>query len=125
MQKYFQNQQLVIISFIVLLFVISSIWLFYISDKFMNPDYNTDWWVLYFEDPKSQSLNFTIENHSSKNNFHWEVLEKKNKLQEGDVQLSKGNKKDISIDIPPKSDKKITVRISADNIETKEIYKNY
>jgi len=90
----------------------------------MNPDYKTDWWAVYFENPQDQSLNFTIENHSSKNNFHWEITGGQNKLQEGDILVSKGNKKNIPVDFQTEDNKKVIIRVSTDNNEAKEIYKN-
>lgn len=102
----------------------SSAWLFFISAKYMNPDYKTDWWAVYFENPQDQSLNFTIENHSSKNNFHWEITGGQNKLQEGDILVSKGNKKNIPVDFQTEDNKKVIIRVSTDNNEAKEIYKN-
>lgn len=117
------NSQKLIILSLFLFFVSGSFWLFFVSAKYLNPDYNSDWWAVYFENPQSQNFNFTIENHSAKNNFHWEVTTEQNKLQEGDAQVEKGKKKTIPIDLEVKDSEKITIRVSVDN-ETREIYKN-
>jgi hypothetical protein len=123
MLKNLGSQKLIILS-VIIFFILSSIWLFFISAKYMNPDYNSDWWALHFADPKDQSLNFTIENHSLKNNFHWEITDGTKNIEIGDVEIFKSQKKNIPIDIQNVSDKKIIIRVSTDNNEVKEIYKN-
>lgn len=117
-----------IIIFITILFIASSFWLFYQSDKQTNPDLNKNWWAVYFVDPKSDNLNFIIENHSDKNDFHWEILADKNKVKEDNIKIEKGAQSELNSDSELSSDefknKKITVDISSGD-EKKEIYKNF
>lgn len=117
------SQKLVIIS-IVSFFVLSSFWLFLTSKKYMNPDHNSDWWSIYFENPKNQDLTFVIENHSLKNAFQWKVFDKEIVVREGSVEIPKGETKKISVDFQAEINEKIIVRVSADN-EIKEIYRNF
>lgn len=83
-------------------------------------------WALYFSEPKSDSLNFTIENHSQKNNFRWEASGG-NKKMEGSLEIKKGSSAEITLSkiTLSKSDfdrEKITVRVFSGE-EVREIYK--
>lgn len=84
-------------------------------------------WTLYFPDPKSGSLDFTIENHSQNKVFHWQILLDKIVVTEGDSTVSLGDTKTIPV---PKdgidlSNKKITISVIDVNNNKKEIYKNF
>jgi hypothetical protein len=109
-----------IISALIIFLAISFFYLAYTEQKQLN---SGDWWALYFENPKSDNLNFVIENHSDKTNFHWEIMAEKEKMKEGNVNITKGDKKSIDISDLNISNKKITVLVSSGD-EKKEIYKN-
>lgn len=84
-------------------------------------------WTLYFSDPKNDSLDFTIENHSQNKVFHWQILLDKIVVTEGDSTITLGDKKTITV---PKndidlSDKKITISVIDANNNKKEVYKNF
>lgn len=79
-------------------------------------------WVIYFTDPKSTSLDFAIENHSDKSNFHWKVLEGKNVLNEGDTVTANGKTSSIPVATPQAQGKKLIISVTSGN-DTKEIYK--
>jgi hypothetical protein len=117
------NSQKLIIFSIVTFFIASSAWLFYVSEKFADPAYDSAWWGIYFENPKESDLNFIIENHSIKEDFHWEVSSDGQKNQEGSVKIPLGGSQRISIENEDTTAKKTTIRVS-DGTETKEIYKN-
>lgn len=85
-------------------------------------DYGKNWWSLYFQNPKDNSLDFTIENHSDSTNFKWEVYIEKNKVRYDEISINKGTKKAIRVTTEQMSDKKILIRVS-DGSQTKEIYK--
>lgn len=112
-----------IIYFLIMFLLISFSYLSYTGGKRIDYDYQNDWWVLYFDDPKSENLNFTIENHSANNNFHWEASADSGKIKEGDVEIKKGGTEKIGL---PKPDfdkgKKITVEVFRGD-EEREIYK--
>ncbi len=116
-----------IIIFTIVLFIASSFWLFYQSDKQRNINSGEDWWAVYFADPKDDSLDFSIENHSRKNDFRWEIVLDGKKIQEGEIDVPKGetinsNFQDMNLD--NFRGKRISVKITADG-EIKEIYKNF
>lgn len=118
------NQSQKIIIFFSLLFLVSSIYLFSIDSRYNDPKYNKDWYSLSFTDPKSENLNFTIENFSAKTDFHWEVMTGKEKLFQGDENIQTGEKKDVSVsNLVMKDDQKYTVRVTSGE-DAREIYKN-
>ncbi len=81
-------------------------------------------WMTYFLAPKDSSLNFSIENHSSHTNFHWQILSDKDVSKEGDVTVSLGKTVTIPVTLSPtdSAGKKITISVTTDG-EKKEIYK--
>lgn len=113
----------IIISFIVM-FLLTAVYLSYAEQKQADPNAGKNWWTLSFVDPKSNDLSFTIENHSDKNNFHWQVLEEKNVMNEGDALINKSNQTDIIVPMENISGKKIIIMVS-DGKEKKEIYKDF
>ncbi len=116
------SQKFIILS-LVLFFILSSIWLFFISAKYLDSDYDSAWWAIYFVDPKSQNMNFIIENHFSDTNFHWEISSNNIKINESDVMIAKGEIKMIPIFMDNMQNKKITLTVITNN-DKKEIYKN-
>lgn len=80
-------------------------------------------WMLYFANPKSSALDFTIENHSKNTNFHFEIFSDKTKVKEGDLTIPLGAVKTIPVSAENVVDKKITITVTNDE-KKKEIYKN-
>jgi len=116
------NNRIIILTTIVF-FLISGIFLSAVERK--QADLNSkNIWMLYFADPKSDSLDFTLENHSKSLNFHWTVLSDKTTLREGDITISNGQTKTIPLSIADTQNKKITVSVTDANNNKKEIYKN-
>jgi hypothetical protein len=113
-----------IIIVFVALFLLSAVYLSYIEQKQADPNIGKNWWVLSFVEPKTNDLSFTIKNHSDKNNFHWQVLEEKKLLNEGDVSIAKGGQENVFVSVENISDKKITILVS-DGKDRKEIYKAF
>lgn len=100
----------------------SFVFLSFVQQK--KQDINSkNWWVIYFENPKNESLNFSIENHSDDANFHWEIFSQKTKIKEGDVSVEKGVTKTIPVSSSGITDKKITISIADNKGTKKEIYK--
>ena len=85
-----------IISFLIIFLLISFFYLAYVEKKQADLNYQKNWWVLSFDNPNDNSLDFVIENHSSKNNFHWEVLSDTDKIKEADINIVKGNSAKIN-----------------------------
>lgn len=84
---------------------------------------NQNWWIVYFENPKNGNLSFIIENNSNKTSFHYETSDGENSLEEADVEIVKGAKKEIFLNENIASEK-IIIRVSAGS-EKREIYKNF
>lgn len=122
MPEKFDSQKKIIL-FAAAIFVLASGWLFWTGDRHLNSDFSQNWWTIYFVEPKTNSLDFVIENHGDKANFHWEILIDKKKQSGGEEKINKGETKKIEIAVPDTSEKKISVQVSADG-ETQEIYKN-
>jgi len=117
------SNKTIVLSLVIFL-ALSCIFLAYTQTKQQSPE-SQNWWVVYFANPKDDSLNFIIENNSNEKKFHWEILNENNKLKEGDANIEKGNKKEITL---PKSDfgnfgnMKFSIIVSAGE-DKKEIYK--
>src|SRR6266702_4571803 len=69
-------------------------------------------WSLYFENPKDNSLNFTVENHSNKTNFHWQILSDKTVADQGDLIIQLGTTKTVQIPAFDTANKKITIAVT-------------
>jgi hypothetical protein len=114
--------------FILTVFIfISLIYLSYIGEKQLDPNWHKNWWVLSFENPKDNSLNFVIENHSDKNNFHWQVSSDDDKILEGDEKIQKGEVQKIAPeksteDLCSDGKRKVTIAVTS-GITKREIYK--
>ncbi len=118
----FKKENGIILSLIVFI-TVSFLYLAYTEQKQCDLNsYNV--WELYFEDPKSDDLNFVIENHSLKTNFHWKVSIDTEKFKEGDAKITKGQSVKIDLSNLEFINKKITI-IVINGDEKKEIYKNF
>lgn len=106
--------------------LVSSSYLLYWGNRYTNSSYQRNWWAVYFVDPKGDSLDFTIENNSEANNFHYDILDGKDKIAENDIPVGRNEKKELDINslVSDIKNKKITISVS-DGKETKEIYKNF
>lgn len=90
-------------------------------------DINTkNLWMLYFQNPKDNSVDFSIENHSQNSKFHWQIFADASLLKEGDIIISQGIIQTVPVQIieEKKLRKKINIIVSTNN-EKKEIYKIY
>jgi len=112
-----------LILFLIILFILSSAYLLTVGNKFNNLNFGKNWWAVYFENPKDNSLNFVIENHSDKTNFHWTILADKEKIKEGDIKINNGELPRLNLG-SDFANKKITIEVSSGD-EKKEIYKNF
>lgn len=84
-------------------------------------------WTLSFSNPKNDSLDFSIENHSQNKVFHWQILLDKIVVTEGDSTVALGDIKTISVpkDNIDLSNKKITISVIDTTNNKKEVYKNF
>ncbi len=108
----------------ILFFILSASSLAWIEKKQSDENEGKNWWALYFAEPKSDSLNFVIENHSNENNFHWEISHGGNKIKEGNTTIEKGSALQLNshLNIAPEN-KKIIIQVTSGD-KKKEIYKN-
>lgn len=115
------EKHLVIVFF--LLFAISSMFLFWKNTTELDPNQGKNWWTLSFAEPQnSQDLSFVINNHADTARFHYQVLSDREILTEQDVELRKGDQKEIRIDDTVKQDTRMTIRVFL-GTERKEIYR--
>jgi hypothetical protein len=80
-------------------------------------------WMLYFENSKDNSLDFSIANHSKKSDFQYKILADKGVLRQENVQIANGQTKTFPITLQETAGKKITIQVSTSDTDTKEIYK--
>jgi hypothetical protein len=118
-------QQIKLILFIIIIFIISSAYLLTIGNKFNDLNFGKDWWAVYFSDPKNNSLNFVIDNHSDNTNFHYVISKDKEKISEGDAKVENGKTENIKPDITQAISGNITIEVSTGDNDKKDIYKNF
>ncbi len=114
------------IIFCTIFFLIISFGFLSLTEKKASDINNQNIWMLYFDNPQSNLLDFKIENHSTDTSFHWQVATDKTITKEGDVLIPLGETKKIPILIPDsdKLNKKIIISVTNEK-KTKEIYKNF
>lgn len=116
------HNKLIVIVTTILIFL-SLVFLSFVEQKQQDITLQNNW-VLYFQNPKDQSLDFNIENNSKNKTFHWELFLDKLKVREGDIIVNKSEIKTIPAVATDIKDKKITARVTAQDNTAKEIYKN-
>ncbi|MFZ2188136.1 MAG: hypothetical protein WAV73_01065 [Candidatus Moraniibacteriota bacterium] len=120
------NEKIIILSITTFLFV-SFLFLGYEEQRQIDPTGKNSWWTVYFENPQTQNLTFTIKNTGKAKKFHWKESTKDNALplREADVFVPAGQK----ITIPLMNDdlrggERIILEISDESNNKKEIYKS-
>jgi hypothetical protein len=108
---------------LLIIFLVSSFLFLAWNETQQQSPTSQNWWVAYFSNPKDESLNFVIENNSDGTGFHYEISDGENGLEEVDVEIAKGAKKEIFLNENIVSEK-IIIRVSAGN-EKRELYKNF
>lgn len=111
-----------IIILLIIFLVSSFLFLAWNETQQQSPN-SQNWWVVYFSNPKDESLNFVIENNSDETGFHYKISDKENGLEEADVEIAKDAKKEIFLNKNIASEK-IIIQVSAGS-ERREIYKNF
>lgn len=115
------NNKVIIFSTIGFLLV-SFIFLSFIEQKKQDAN-SQNWWVLYFENPKNESINFKIENHSNTNSFQWEIFTDKTSVSKGAITIEKGQQKTIPVSSKGIVNQKVTITVTDSENKKKEIYK--
>jgi hypothetical protein len=116
------NSRIIVICTIIF-FLVSALFLAYTENHQSDENFQKDWWVLSFNDPKNTDVNFIIENHSQKSSFHWELISGTEIISEGDAKIAKGSAWKSNVQTDNLSGKAI-VRVSSGS-DKKEIYKNF
>jgi hypothetical protein len=108
---------------LILLFAFSSVFLFWKNTTELDPDHGKNWWTLSFTEPQNTSnLNFTLTNHSDAERFHYQVLSGREVISEQDIEINKGETRQITIDTPATDDDRMSIRVFQ-GTEKKEIYR--
>jgi hypothetical protein len=110
-----------IIAAITLLFIAGASYLFFVDSHYSSRPAN--WFSLSFVEPKSDKLNFVIENFGPDADFHWEVLAEKESIADGYSTVVSGSKKEIGGNVTDEKSERITIRVSSQG-QTLELYKN-
>lgn len=120
------SSKIIIITTIIFLLVSFSV-LFVIEAKNHNYDYKKSWSVVYFENPRDDSLDFAIENHEGeKAEYDYKIFLGDNKVIDDKVEIETGAKQKISPVVEGERLKNNKVTIVVDYKEKDyKIYKNY
>lgn len=100
--------------------------LFVVEAKNHNYDYKKSWSAVYFENPRDNSLDFTIENHQGeKIEYDYEISIGDDKVIDEKVKIEAGAKQKIQPGIENErlKNQKITITVSFKDRKY-EIYKN-
>jgi hypothetical protein len=119
------SSKIIIIALVILLLASISV-LFVIEAKNHNYDYNKAWSVIYFENPRDNSLDFAIENHESVDvEYGYKVLANDDKLIEGSMNIKAGVTQKISpvLDSEKIANARVMIVVSYKDMEYK-IYKS-
>lgn len=109
-----------------LLLIISFSTLFVIEAKNHDYDYKKSWSVVYFENPRDDSLDFVIENHEGeKAEYNYEIFIGDDKVIEEEIEVTAGATQKISPAIEGKKadNERITITVNYKDVEYK-VYKN-
>jgi hypothetical protein len=119
------SSKIVIIATVILLIASFSV-LFVIEVKNHNYDYNKAWSVVYFENPRDESLDFAIENHEgAKAEYGYKIFVGDNRVIDEKVEIDAGATQKISPVIPSErlSGNKILIDVNYRGTDYK-IYKS-
>jgi hypothetical protein len=115
-----------IIFFVAFFLFLSFVFLSYEEQRQISPTGKNSWWAIYFENPKSKDLTFTIKNNGKAKKFHWKVIvENENKLLgESEISVPTGKAGTIPLSISDiKKGERVVLEVFDENGEKKEIYK--
>ncbi|MFA6285513.1 MAG: hypothetical protein WC643_03235 [Parcubacteria group bacterium] len=119
------SSKIIIIATVVLLIASFSV-LFVVEAKNHDLDYKKAWSVVYFENPRDDSLDFAVENHEGeKYEYGYKIFVGDDKVIDEKVEIEAGAKQKISPVIPSEKleGSKVLVDVNYKNTEYK-IYKN-
>lgn len=110
------------IAYIILILLVLSIFTLSFIEKKQSNINNKKIWMIYFDDPKNESTDFFIENHSENTTFNYKIIGDNNVLEEKEIIINNGLSEKIITSIKKSNYKKIKISVSNKN-EMREIYK--
>ncbi len=118
------SSKIIIIATIVLL-VVSFATLFAIEAKNHSLDYKKSWSVVYFENPRDESLDFVIENHEGTEiEYNYKIIVGDEKVIDNKMKIDAGAKQKISPALGKNlNGKRVAIIVSRKDTEYK-IYKD-
>jgi hypothetical protein len=119
------SSKIIIIATVILLIVSFSV-LFIVETKNHDYDYKKSWSVVYFENPRDDSLDFAIENHEGeKMEYDYEILIDGKKVFGNKVEIEKGAQQKIVpvLDLDKDNGVDVSIEVNADDLKYR-IYKN-
>ena len=117
------SSKIIIIATIIFLIVSFSV-LFVIETKNHDYDYKKSGSVVYFENPRDNSLDFTIENHEGeKSEYNYEISIDEKKISDNKIEIEKGAVQKIYPIIDLEKSARVTIEVTADDLKYR-IYKN-
>jgi len=119
------SSKIIIIATVIFLIASFSV-LFVIEAKNHNYDYKKAWSVVYFENPRDNSLDFAIENHEGVDaSYQYQVLLNGNKEIDSSVDVKAGARQAISpvLDIDENQNSRVEVDVKFKDTNYK-IYKD-
>ncbi|MFZ3031946.1 MAG: VCBS domain-containing protein [Candidatus Moraniibacteriota bacterium] len=120
--KFLFSEKCLILIFC-LLFVSSSLFLFWKNERELDPNQGKSWWTLSFATPENpQNLDFTLENHGTETQFRYQVSQNKNVLKEAMVTIERGATQTVTLDITGSTDARTIITVTTET-EKKEIYR--
>lgn len=86
-----------LISVFIALFAVSSLFLSFSVSRDLDPDNGKNWWAIGFDDPKSASLSFFIDNHADGTPFSYVISQGKTVIDSGTRDIGKGHTEHIDV----------------------------
>ncbi len=120
MKTSFTENRLILL--FVLLFAVSSLYLFWQNERGLDQNLGKDWWILSFDEPMNEgNLTYTVENHSNNTEFRATITEGSTLLAEETFSLPKGQSKTLTPTVPSSASR--TVITVTTGTQKKAIYR--
>lgn len=105
------------------LFLASALFLFWQSDRELDPDQGKNWWTLSFALPKqTESLSFNLENHSDQTAFSYEISVGRDIISKEIFTAKRGERTTVTPPSIKEQNERVKITVFA-GTEKKEIYR--
>lgn len=106
-----------------LFFTATTVFLFWQNERELDPDQGKNWWTFSFTAPeREESLSFTLENHSDKTDFQYEIAVGKEIISKDTFIAKRGEKTIVTPPSIAKQKERVKITVTTGN-EKKEIYR--